>query len=243
MMRSLTDIVLAAVLAMVALGLVAGTGPTLADESSDATPVTATFQQAVARGDGGISVSVRLASADGEPVARQPVEFFVTPDFLGERPVFIRAAVTNKDGVSSIIYEPTWEGEHRITAHYAGDDTHEPIEATSVLQLSGLPLTDLPVEDHLSPLRRWATPGAIAVVLVVWLILATVVFRVGWGIWAIGSRYETAEDATPRGVYSPHVSSGAGTRTWHGPGPLSTGANPEQSDMQRDTDAPANQAP
>ncbi len=242
-MRSLTKFVLAAVLAMVALGLVAGTGPTLADESSETTPVTAIFEQAVARSDGGISVSVRLASADGEPVAREPVEFFVTPDFLGERPVFIRAAVTNKDGVSSIIYEPTWEGEHRITAHYAGDDTHEPIEATSVLQLSGLPLTDLPAEEHLSPLRRWATPGAIAVVLTVWLILAAVVFRVGWGIWTVGRRYETAAETAPGGAYDLQISRSAGTRTWHGPGPLSTGDKPEQSDIQRDTDAPANQAP
>ncbi len=238
-MRSLiTGFVLAAALVTVALGLVASTAPTLADESSDTTPVTAIFQQAVARGDGGISVSVRLASANGEPVARQPVEFFVTPDFLGERPVFIRAALTNTDGIASVNYEPTWNGEHRITALYAGDDTHLPVEATSVLQLTGVPPAQLLADEHLNPLRRWATPGAIVVVLSVWSMLAFVAYRVGWGIWSAGRRCDpllpTVDEAVAEtalgGGHGRYVSSQAGGRTWHGPGALSADDDSGQSD-------------
>lgn len=237
-MRSPIGFVLAAALVVVAVGLAASTAPTLADDSSDTTPVTAIFQQAVARGDGGISLSVRLASANGEPVARQPVEFFVTPVFLGERPVLIRAALTNSDGVASVIYEPTWDGEHRITALYAGDDTHEPIEATSVLQLTGVPQAQLPADEHLNPLRRWATPGAIVVVLSVWSMLAFVAYRVGWGIWSAGQRHDplppTVDEAVAEtvlgGGHGRYVSSQAGDRTWHGPGALSTDDDSGQSE-------------
>ncbi len=173
-------------------------GGALADEPPDAAPVTMTFEQPEARGEGhGLSISVRMASAEGEPIARQPVEFFVTPDFLGERPVSIRTALTNADGVATVPYTPTWEGEHRITARYGGDETHQPTEVTSALELTGVPSTEIPVEEHLSTLRQWAPPGAIAAVLAVWLVLAAVPVRVGWGVWRAGRRGETEISPVP----------------------------------------------
>lgn len=220
--------------------LVASTGPARADEPSDTSAPSVTFQQPVARDGGRISVAVRLASANGEPVARQPVEFFVTPDFLGERPVFIRAALTNSDGIASVSYEPTWDGEHRITARYAGDDTYQPAEATSVLQLTGVPSIEIPTDEHLSPLRRWAAPGTIAVVLTVWLILAAVILRVGWGIWSAGQRCdplsptvdEAVSETAPGDGHGRYVSVQAGDRTWPVPGALPTGDDSGQSETQ-----------
>lgn len=237
-MSSLFRAVFVAVLATIALVVMGTAGPTQADESSETSAVTVTFQQPVAREGNRISIAVRLATSGGEPVTRQPVEFFVTPDFIGERPVFIVAALTNKDGIASITYEPTWDGEHRMTARYAGSHTYQPAEAASVLQLTGVPPIEIPTEEHLNLLRQWAAPGAIAVVLTVWLLLAGVAFRVGWGIIRAGNRggfqhipaYDTVVATAPERAYSPHVRSDVGSRTGHRSSALSTADDSGQSD-------------
>ncbi len=193
----------------VAVAYLVSTGGALADEPPGAAPVTMIFEQPEARGEGdGLSISVRIASAEGEPIARQPVEFFVTPDFLGERPVSIRTALTNADGVATVPYTPTWEGEHRITARYGGDETHRPAEVTSALELTGVPSTDIPVEEHLSTLRQWAPPGAITAVLAIWLTLAMVVTRVGWGVWRAGRHGEAEVSPAPEAEGLPGATSG-----------------------------------
>ncbi len=182
-------IVLAAIAMTAAFGFLASTGSSLADEPTETTAVTMTFEEPEATADDdGVAISVRMASTDGEPLARQPVEFFVTPDFLGERPVPIRTALTNAAGVAVVTYTPTWEGEHRISARYAGDDLYQPAEVTSALELSGVPTIPIPTDEHLNVLRQWATPGAIATALTVWLLLAGVAIRVGWGVWSAGRR-------------------------------------------------------
>ena len=189
-MRTVTLFGMAMGLALVAtLVFLASVAGALADGPSRTMAVTMTFEQPEARGDGSeLSLSVRLAGADGEPINRQPVEFFVTPDFIDERLVSIRTALTNADGVATVPYTPTWEGEHRITARYGGDETHQSAEVTSALELTGVPSAEIPMDEHLSPLRQWAAPGAVAVVLAVWLILALVPVRVGWGVWQAGRR-------------------------------------------------------
>lgn len=176
-------------------------GGALADEPPGTTTVTMAFEQPQATAEGGeLSLSVRLVTSDGEPITRQPVEFFVTPDFLGERPVSIQTAITNADGVATVRYAPTWEGEHPITARFAGDESYQPAEATSTLQLTGVPSPEIPVEEHLTALRRWATPGAVVVVLTLWLVLAAVPVRVGWGVWRAGRRGEAETAPVPEGL-------------------------------------------
>ena len=182
----------------VTVAYLVSTGGALADEPPGTAPVTMTFEQPEVRGEGdGLAISVRITSAAGEPIARRPVEFFVTPDFMGERPVSIRTALTNADGVATVPYTPTWEGKHRITARYAGDETYQPTEATSTLQLTGVPSVEIAMDEHLSVLRQWATPGAVAVVHAVWLVLAAVPVRVGWGVWRAGRRGETKVSPVP----------------------------------------------
>jgi hypothetical protein len=167
----------------------AGARGALADGPPGAAPVTMTFEQPEAKGEGnGLSLSVRLVSGDGEPITRQPVEFFVTTDLFDARPVALRSAVTNADGVATVTYTPTWDGDHRITAQFPGNESFRPTEATSVLNVSGVPSSYVPPAEPLSPLRQWATPGAVAVVLAVWLVLAAVPVRVGWGVWRAGRR-------------------------------------------------------
>jgi hypothetical protein len=179
----------------VSLGVLISAGSALADGPADSAPVSITFENPEAKGeDGGLSVSVRLTTADGEPITRQPVEFFVTTELFDGRPVALRSVLTNAEGKATITYTPTWEGEHRITAQFAGDETFQPTEATSVLNVSGIVSSYTPPPEPLSPLRQWATPGAVAVVLTVWLILAAVIVRVCWGVWHYGQRRETAAE-------------------------------------------------
>lgn len=162
-------------------------GSALADEAAAPSPVRLAFEEPQAV-EGGVSVSVLLTTAAGEPISRQQVDFFVTPDFFGERPMLLRTAITDTKGKATITYVPTWDGGHRLTADFAGNEANQAAEATAMMTVSGLPAVVLVEPGALDALRRWAAPGAVAVAMGVWLLLAWVLFRVGWGISRAGRR-------------------------------------------------------
>ncbi len=161
---------------------VAVTSTALADEAVIEVVARLTFEQPTTNEDT-VSLQVRLTTDDGQPLARARVEFFVKPDFFGERPVALQTAVTNADGLASLNYVPTWEGVHRVTAIFAGDSDYQPGEATTVMTVSGLASPHLPDADSLAILQRWAAPAVTAGAAIVWLLIVGVLVRVGWGVW------------------------------------------------------------
>ena len=174
------------ILSAATLGLLVG--PNLADAEGPTgkAAVTMTFADLQAgEKDGEFAVSVKLVSADGEPVSSQSVRFFVTPDFLGERPMLLLATSTDEQGTATATYIPSWDGEHRITARFAGNDTYAAAETITVLELSASaavpPGFPLPVEPP--AVLQLVSPSVVVIVLVIWLILALVLIRVGWGVW------------------------------------------------------------
>lgn len=173
----------------VALGVAIAGGPAMAAEPAVSAGVQVAFEEP-ATTEGGVSVTVVLTTADGEPIPRQPVDFFVTPDFFGDRSLPLQTAITNAAGEATITYAPTWNGAHRLTASFAGDGLYQAGEGNAVLTVSGLPTSHESEPAALGAIRQWAGPGAVAGTIIVWLLLAGVLFRVGWGIWKVGHQGE-----------------------------------------------------
>lgn len=169
---------------MSALGWVAHGPPStaLADEAVGQVQTGLTFDEPVAAGEG-ISLSVRLTADDGQPISRARVEFFVNPDFFGERPVSLQTVITNADGLASLKYVPTWNGVHRVTALFAGNSDYQPGEVTTVMTVSGTVTAPASKVESLHVLRQWAAPAVTLGAIIVWLLIVGVLLRVGWGVW------------------------------------------------------------
>ncbi len=169
---------------MSALGWVAhGTPSTaFADEAVVKAQAGLTFNEPVTA-DEGVSLSVRLTADDGQPIARARVEFFVNPDFFGERPVSLQTVITNADGLASLKYVPTWNGVHRVTALFAGNSDYQPGEVTTVMTVSGTVTAPASKVESLHVLRQWAAPAVTLGAAIVWLLIVGVLVRVGWGVW------------------------------------------------------------
>ncbi len=153
-----------------------------ADEAVVEAAARLAFEQPTTNEDT-VSLQVRLTTDDGQPLARARVEFFVTPDFFGERPVALQAALTNADGLASLKYVPTWEGSHRVTAIFAGNADYQPDEVTTMMTVSGVTSPHLPDADSLAILQLWAAPAVTLGAAIVWLLIVGVLVRVSWGVW------------------------------------------------------------
>ncbi len=158
------------------------TGTASADEAVVEAVAQLAFEQPKTNEDT-VSLQVRLTADDGQPLARARVEFFVRPDFFGERPVALQTVLTDAKGLASLNYVPTWEGVHRVTAIFAGDSDYQPGEATTVMTVSGVASPHLPDADSLAILQLWAAPAVTVGAIIVWLLIIGVLVRVGWGVW------------------------------------------------------------
>lgn len=194
-MRNTRSRLLTAVLMGTVLALFQGAaGTAIADSpTADAAMVPGTavmsFGDPVAAGEG-VVLSITLTDGDGTPVQRQPVEFHLIADFFGEQSLPIQTAFTNQDGVAKVTYFPSWNGEHHVTAGFAGSEGLQPSQTAAVLTVAELPATTAEEPAPLESVHRWAAPGAVAATLAVWLLLALILGRVGWGVWRTGRGFE-----------------------------------------------------
>lgn len=174
---------LSATVGMFLLAFLNGTvaHPAQAQEPTEVSDARLSFEEPVVTGDG-VSVSVLMETNGGEPISRQPVDFFVVPDFFGERALPLGTVLTNTKGRATVSYTPSWPGTHKITVLFLGDAAYTAAETSAVFTISGLAgvAADEPVP--LEPIRRWAGPVAVAVTLTVWLILGGILARVTLGI-------------------------------------------------------------
>lgn len=129
-----------------------------------------------AQDDGGTGTRVltaRLTSGD-EPLGNRPIEFYVTADFLGERPVKLSSVTSDENGYATFTYDPRWQGTHVITAR---SSQHPEAEATLTIEFTG---TITPHESKpigLETIRNVAPKMLPLIVLAVWGLLAFVIFR------------------------------------------------------------------
>jgi hypothetical protein len=133
-------------------------------------------------GDAGTwQLQATVTGADGKAQSQAAVTFVAATDFFGERWVPIGSALTDTSGRATVVYTPTWNGEQRLVARVSGVEgarASEPI----VIEVSGA-LPGIASEPQDLPIvRAWALPIGVAVVVLVWLVLAFIFLSAVIGI-------------------------------------------------------------
>ena len=157
---------IAVLLAAVMLCLRAAAAPALADGDRPIS-LTALPPEAGQTEHESVVLSAQLKSDEG-PVGGLPVTFYIVTTVFGERLMKVGEALSDASGTVSVVYRPTWTGDHTVVAHfdsangYAAAETSFHFDATVAE-----PAYERP-EFGLAPIRR-ALPFAVGiVVLVVW---------------------------------------------------------------------------
>ncbi|HSL97643.1 MAG TPA: hypothetical protein VK831_03635 [Candidatus Deferrimicrobiaceae bacterium] len=84
------------------------------------------------------NIPVALSSADGSPLARTPVTFYLDATFAGvSGEVEVATAVTDDAGVATLAYRPRVTGHHDIRVEYLLPNESEPEIATISVEVAG----------------------------------------------------------------------------------------------------------
>ena len=114
-----------------------------------------------------VVLSAQLQSDEG-PVGGLPVNFYIVTTVFGERLMKVGEALSDASGTVSVVYRPTWTGDHTVVAHFNGASGYAEAETSFHFDATvAEPAYERP-EFGLAPIRR-ALPFAVGiVVLVVW---------------------------------------------------------------------------
>jgi hypothetical protein len=176
-------------LAAMALGVCA-VNTALADDSTERAGQTTLV--ALASGDQGpeqrsLTLAARLSGRTGEPVSGVPVTFYVLTTVFGERLMRVGDVLTDSTGSASLVYEPTWVGDHTVVVRFNGNDDLLPAQTSFRANAIGPAHVHENAAFGLEPVRRWLPFAIGIVVLAVWATLGFVMFRT-----LVGMRGEAA---------------------------------------------------
>src|SRR3990172_3093313 len=114
-----------------------------------------------------VVLSAQLKNDEG-PVGGLPVTFYIVTTVFGERLMKVGEALSDASGTVSVVYRPTWTGDHTVVAHfdsasgYAAAETSFHFDATVAESAYERP------EFGLAPIRR-GLPFAVGMAaLIVW---------------------------------------------------------------------------
>jgi hypothetical protein len=124
--------------------------------------------------EGAWQLKAHVVDAAGEPVAGTEVRLSVLVDFLGQRRIFIDSAPTDVTGRATLVYRPTWNGEHRLIAEAGGADGGAVVAGQLTVDVTGARSPVTPDTVALPLMRAWAVPVAALVVISVWATLGLV---------------------------------------------------------------------
>lgn len=172
-------LVLVAVLLLPA-AVLAQTAPTEATQPG--APTTLQMQAAPAA-NGWLRVEARLTGADGRPQGMQDITFWLNANFFGDRPVKLGHAATDANGVATLQYQPSWDGEQRLEADFAGGAGLAPAAAKHTLALTGTMRPHFGQEPSLlRPVWRLIAAAAGVVTFALWFTFIGTVVWVSAGI-------------------------------------------------------------
>lgn len=185
-MRTPRDLLILAALALClwAAPSVLADGPAGKTTQTVLEPLPATSQ---APGQPSTTLSVMLRSSGGPAVRGEPVTFYVLTSVFGERLMNVGQVLTDAAGIASLVYKPTWEGEHTVVAAFGGDADYAPTRSTFQFSATGLVSVHEPAPFGLELIRQWLPLAVGAVVLAVWAVLGLIVVRTVVGIRALAS--------------------------------------------------------
>jgi sugar lactone lactonase YvrE len=160
-----------ALLLVVVLASFAAARPALADDPSGITLVPIPPPNA-APGQETVVLSAQLIS-DGSPVAGVPVTFYIVTNVFGERLMKVGDALSDATGAASVLYRPTWDGDHTVVARFAGEGGYPATQTSFSFNAQGVVSPWQPAQFGLEPVRRWLP---IAVGVGILAVLATLGF-------------------------------------------------------------------
>ncbi|MFC1865343.1 Ig-like domain-containing protein [Chloroflexota bacterium] len=133
-----------------------------------------------------LAIVAKLTKEDGRAVGGRTITFFKVEDYFGLSSIKIGTAKTTAVGTASVKYETLREGVHQIEAHFTGDAEYLPAKIASGLNITNV----MTVENGsigLQPIQNAGLMLVGAIVLVVWFLLAFIVFNVFFRISRAGS--------------------------------------------------------
>lgn len=187
-----------AILVLLLASALAGLGaasPGLGDDRSGVTleplPVPA-----AAPGQQSVVLAARLMDGD-EPLAGMPVTFYVLTDVFGERLMKVGEELSDATGMASLLYRPTWEGDHTAVARFAGAGTLNTTEATFHFEAHDVESPYEPAEFGLDPVRAWLPFAVLIVVLAVLSVLGFAMVTTVVGIRTAAATVPPAQPLPP----------------------------------------------
>ncbi len=185
-----------------ALLLLAASAPRAAHaDAPEATSLTI-LPPRPAKQPGSLLVTALLTGADGEPLEGYRIEFLVDVDFPGGDPLVIGSRSTDAIGKSTIRYQPSWDGTHRLSARSQGTRAHPSATAERSIEVSGAARAYVEAPRGLELLRNRLPLVMGSVVLAIWATLAFVALRTVLGIAAAGRGVPGEHYAADRGEVS-----------------------------------------
>src|SRR3972149_4453566 len=121
----------------------------------------------------------------------------MTTTGFGERLMKAGDALTDATGIASLIYEPTWVGDHTVVVRFPGDPQHASTQTTFQFAATG----PVPVHENarfgLEEVRSRLPFAVGAVLLAVWATLGLVVVTTVRGLRAATAAVETQMPPAP----------------------------------------------
>ena len=128
-----------------------------------------------------VVLSAQLKVDEG-PVGGLPVTFYIVTTVFGERLMKVGEALSDANGAVSVVYRPSWTGDHTVVAHFDGAADYAATETSFHFNAIVAESPYEPAEFGLAPIRA-ALPVAVAVaVLVVWASLGFALVNTAMGI-------------------------------------------------------------
>jgi len=148
-----------------------------------------------------VVLSAQLKSDEG-PVGGLPVNFYIVTTVFGERLMKVGEALSDASGAVSVVYRPTWTGDHTVVAHFDGVGGYAAAETSFHFDATVAESAYERPEFGLGPIRR-GLPFAVGVaVLVVW---ASLGFALVNTVMAVRSAARAAPALSPMQAPMPSV--------------------------------------
>jgi sugar lactone lactonase YvrE len=177
----------AVLIALAVLSLQLFATPALADEEQPIALVALPPEGGEAEHES-VVLSAKLESEEG-PVGGLLVNFYIVTNVLGERLMKVGSALSDSGGTVSVVYRPTWTGDHLVVAHFDGADGYAPVETSFHFDAKVAESAYEPADFGLNPIRRWLPVAVGVAVLAVW---ASLLYALVSTVMGIRSALRTA---------------------------------------------------
>lgn len=181
-MRRLMAIFASAMLLLVLLApmALADGDASTAPAAPAAKPPTVTLDTTAGQ-KGAVVLTATVRDGDGKVISDADVRFYVQADFFAKRGALIGEGTTDTTGSVSVSYVPTWTGTNQFSAKFTGADGN-PVTGQANFDVAKVQPIQAKAPEEIPLVRQGTALLAVVATAGVWLLMLTVIFRVGFGV-------------------------------------------------------------